>query len=1346
MARQLGRISGPLLAENLLRNGVNLSFSNDRTNPSSVILHLDVSNGRIGINNSVPVRDFEISGTAQTSTLLSQTGSIADLDFSTGKIENLIGNIEIGSGSTVQAPRIQTENIDINDNNITTTESNSDLVFVAGDADSVIFDHSVIFDQDLTVFGNSAFADTLAETVEFDKMFVNNQLEVQQQFVAEAIKIDQNSISTTESNASLELSPGGTGSVEMFANTNISGNLHATGDITIEGNLILGDQDQDSVVFNAEITSNIVPDLDLTYSLGSQTQSWSEIKSVLLNGIDIETAAITVSAVDIGSPQGNTFYVAVNGDNSNRGDHQQGPWATLRYALAQADASTGGPVTIFVYPGEYEEELPLYVPPNVSVKGADIRNTVIKPDSSSQSEDVFLLDGETTITDITIRDFYYDEVNDKGYAFRFAEVASTKTTITSRSPYIQNVTVITKGSVTSPSDPRGFDSGDAGRGALVDGQYVDSASIDASMLFQSCTFITPNATALLMRNGVRVEWLNSFSYFADIGIHAVNGALGRLTNDGSTVRRGAEIRSIGSANVYGNRGAVADGDETLMYLIGHNFAYIGTGKDVSNDSTLVIEQNQTQELNSGKIYYTSTDARGNFAIGDSFFVDFDTGTTTISGEGGAVTGITSINISTGGTKTFIDSEKIETGNLRISGNTIQSLTGPLNFEAASGSIVFEDDIFAQQNFTTTGNFSVTGSLFTLGNEITDTVSFSADVISDVVPGTGSFYDLGKFSQSWKTVFSSKTQVDDIEINDNYITTTVSNADLELRANGSGVVLFDTNSVEFNQNLFVQGLSEFQNFNTNNLDITGTITQVGNIALTGNFSLSGNFVTDRRADFENIKIDGNTVSTIESNSNLELTAAGTGEIAIEENNLELGQNLEVLGTVFASNIQANSFAAGEFSTGDISVQDNFITTTQSNSNLELRANGLGTVLIPANDVLLEQDLSVNSNTVLNNTVINSNLTITGNRTLLGNLDAIGTVSITGNFDTTADIEFESIAIIGNTVRTQNSNENLELRAAGTGTVRFNDNFEIDQDLSIGGTLDSPSLIVNSSLDLNKLRVENNIKIDDNYIATTLSNSDLELRASGSGAVFFQEVVVDENSISTLTGNLILQPNSNNVTISSTDALVLPVGTTAQNTVTDGDLRYNSSIEKFQGRANGANAVFNGVYSDDFLSRVTVNDADNVLRFFNNNIQTATITDSLNLSSLQIDDININNNVLRTSVSNSDLEFRVNGSSSIVIDSIEINNSGFTNTQSGELTLASTGSGYWKVNGAGAVAITSGDSASRRSNPETGETRWNTQESYMEVYDGVNWSIATGTGITISQQEYDDLLLELTLIFG
>ena len=81
----IGRISGPLLKANLLREGVDLAFETD-------LLYLDVDPGRIGINTNTPQYDLDVNGTTQTTTL---------------NVSNLarLGNISIsGSGIATSDP------------------------------------------------------------------------------------------------------------------------------------------------------------------------------------------------------------------------------------------------------------------------------------------------------------------------------------------------------------------------------------------------------------------------------------------------------------------------------------------------------------------------------------------------------------------------------------------------------------------------------------------------------------------------------------------------------------------------------------------------------------------------------------------------------------------------------------------------------------------------------------------------------------------------------------------------------------------------------------------------------------------------------------------------------------------------------------------------------------------------------------------------------------------------------------------------------------------------------------------------------------------------------------------
>ena len=597
------------------------------------------------------------------------------------------------------------------------------------------------------------------------------------------------------------------GAVNINSDWNITGNLHATGNITTSGNFTLGDDDEDNVTFAADVNSDIIPDQTDTSSLGSASKQWLDVYTSTLTGGHLELDELFVSpgVSSLAQRQGNTFYVSTLGSDTNVGDHQHGAFRTLKHALDQADGSTSGPTVIHVYPGVYEEEFPLTVPSHTDIVGEDMRNVVIKPTVATQSNSAFYLEDDVTIENLTIKDFY------TGYAFQFTSGGLVNT----RSPYIRNVTVITKGSVTSADDPRGFAQGDAGKGALIDGAALDSASLEASMLFHSCTFMTPGVDCITMTNGVRVEWLNSFTYFANRGLYATQGASGKLMPDAS-IRYGAEIRSIGSANVYGNYGAEADGANTLMYLIGHNFAYIGTGKDASNDNTLAVKSQEVTELNSGTIVHTSTDQKGKFSVGDAFFVDFDTGETSIDANTIDFSGIGNITVNNGVETTFIDGERVDTGNIRFTGNTVTTLDGDLNLSPETelfntdnnpNLIISRGTDLQRNNETADIRYNTDSNLFegySSGNlsfggiyssDRTDSVD--AHDTNNTIVLTIDGIQVGSVDSNSTNLHGLSTG--DVLFDNNLITTTLSNSDLELRRQAVGVV--DVFDIDIEQSVF-----------------------------------------------------------------------------------------------------------------------------------------------------------------------------------------------------------------------------------------------------------------------------------------------------------------------------------------------------------------------------------------------------------------------------------------------------------------------------------------------------------------------------------------------------------------
>jgi hypothetical protein len=120
----IGRISGPLLKANLVREGVNLAFETD-------LLYLDVNNSRIGVKTASPQYDLDISGTTRTTDLIVDTqATIAQFTISGNTIassNNIINFVPAGGQATVYHSRLQINDLEIQGNTISTNVSNSNI-------------------------------------------------------------------------------------------------------------------------------------------------------------------------------------------------------------------------------------------------------------------------------------------------------------------------------------------------------------------------------------------------------------------------------------------------------------------------------------------------------------------------------------------------------------------------------------------------------------------------------------------------------------------------------------------------------------------------------------------------------------------------------------------------------------------------------------------------------------------------------------------------------------------------------------------------------------------------------------------------------------------------------------------------------------------------------------------------------------------------------------------------------------------------------------------------------------------------------------------------------------------
>ena len=1345
----VGRISGPLLKANLERNGIDLAFETD-------LLYLDVNNQRIGIKNASPQHELDITGTTRTNNITATSvGTFGDITL---------------SGNT-----------------ISTTQSFLNL----GTLDTVVYQNKARIDS---------------------------------------IDIEGNVISSNDSNADIEFRPNGTGTVEVLSNLNVTGNLHATGNITALGNITLGDANTDNIVINADIASNLVPDIDDFYTLGSDPATggkrWSDIWVNNFNATSVQSDALTVSGINLILKPGNIFYVAENGSDTDDGDHPQAPFASIKHALSQVTAGD----LIHIFPGEYTEIFPLTVPVGVTVKGHSIRSVNISPTTATRYNNAFLVNGESTVEDLTVKDFYsggnyftitnvvnantfdvnvgitgqahtyvsggtvdfsdstapvnissatYTESTgvlritmsaphdsfvghsvfvsamtfscsgtnkvfpDDGYGFRFA----TDFEVTTRSPYIRNVTVLTKGTTITADDPRGFLSGDAGKGALVDGAYATAASREAAMLFHSVTFITPGVDGLTTTNGARIEWLNCFTYFANRGLHAfdsnagfaydgktrirlsgisgtfaagntvtftstdassvVNVTVESVDNDvlivdgkntdllgfdttpqtisngsGATATTienvdvrdfGAEVRMIGSANVYGNFGLVGDGEGVIVYAIGQNLAYIGNGKEVSNDTGSVNQANEVVETNGAKIRFSSVDHKGDFRVGDLFHVNQETGTVDFSATQLNISLTDGVTFTDGSNTTFINGTRIDTGDIRISGNTITTTANNLVFDSFIDQITVNNDVQVNGNIDITGDVTIGGNI-TLGDSGDDNLQIVAGINSNLIPNVTNSFTIGSTTNRWANLFIDEVTIDNIVINDNFITTTDSNSDLELRANGTGKIVIPENNVEITNNLSVNGTVNLANTN-----IIGTINHTGNFNQTGTATVNNDMTVNQdldvtgNAQFEEILVDGNFITTTTSNANLELRANGTGSILIPNNNLLINENLTVNGNANLLNIIASgTITSNRFTNNNILVEGNVITTTISNSDLELRANGTGIIRIPNNDVTISSTL-----TVQNDTTINGNLTVTN-------------------------------------------------------------------------TLSANSLSVSGNINANTFTT-GDILIDDNFIKTTNSNSNLIFSASGTGSVVVDDLQFTASTISS-SNDITITPGTGTVNINATGSLKLPVGTTLQRpTPQSGQIRFNSDLARFEGYNGTVWTRLDGVYDSDndtyITAELTPGANDNTIRFYANGSLIATLNETeFNTNQLAVDDIEINGNVISTTTANTDLELTANGTGSVKFENFAIKDSTITNTVSGAITtFTNTGTGYVKFDGTSGIVLPVGTNATRPTGV-TGMIRFNTQDQRVELYDGSTWVSVAGASGGISFAQAEEIAIEKVLIFG
>lgn len=320
----VGRISGPLLAQNLFRDNIPLAFYNTASTDAP-LLYLDVQTGLVSIGKHSPAYTLDVGGTVNAKafrTVYAGTGTgqatIGKLFLADGTISTTLGPITIepsglenitlatdtkvssisGSTSTDTGAFTVAGGVGIAENlfiggitNITSTVNASTStdgalvvaggvgiaqdLWVGGIIHGTITTSSVAITAETT---NFITINTASQGIYFPMLTGSSKGAIAPQTNEEFKFFLENGKLVTplfEVTTPIESTANTSGAVVVAGGVGIGGNVNLGGDLKVDGNVQLGNSVTNTVTVNGEITSNLIPHTGSTYNIGETTSSWA---------------------------------------------------------------------------------------------------------------------------------------------------------------------------------------------------------------------------------------------------------------------------------------------------------------------------------------------------------------------------------------------------------------------------------------------------------------------------------------------------------------------------------------------------------------------------------------------------------------------------------------------------------------------------------------------------------------------------------------------------------------------------------------------------------------------------------------------------------------------------------------------------------------------------------------------------------------------------------------------------------------------------------------------------------------------------------------------------------------
>jgi hypothetical protein len=253
-------------------------------------------------------------------------------------------------------------------------------------------------------------------------------------------------------------------------------------------------------------------------------------------------------------PVARTFYVTMDGDNTNSGTSISKPFRTIARALTAMN-SAGVPCVTIVHPGDYLVPRDSVIPPNCALYGYDLRVTTLRlanaagtaaaTSDADREQNMFLMRNGIKVRGFTITGMQHEPYTfdpttqagappEKGYAFVF-----NPGEVLTRSPYIADSTVLHDFSQDDMSLPIDRDAGNPlirrGCGNLyADGAILSGYSPLRSVVVDGFTAVNPNGIGYAIVRNALVQLVSVFTNWSRVGVWAHLGGQVTLANSNNT--------------------------------------------------------------------------------------------------------------------------------------------------------------------------------------------------------------------------------------------------------------------------------------------------------------------------------------------------------------------------------------------------------------------------------------------------------------------------------------------------------------------------------------------------------------------------------------------------------------------------------------------------------------------------------------------------------------------------------------------------------------------------------------------------------------------------------------------